>query len=188
MADITATSDADLRRVQTKFRDMGDGTMARVIFAAVRGSTVGDVTVTSDQDIRRLPLRMRDMGDGTFAEVVAVEGLPDGDGISQSDANGGVQTVPSTVVSGSTVSVMQGQMPAHVRVLGVATLAALTFQLPPNEDGLLGRVRRFSTRRTISDLVVLPAVGGNVWGAPEVMAPNESFSLQEVEINGWQFI
>lgn len=67
MADITFVGE-DSRDDPQKYKDMGDGTYARVVYATTAPGGGTDKTVVG-QDYRTLPRKLKDMGDGTFALI-----------------------------------------------------------------------------------------------------------------------
>ena len=67
MADVTFVGE-DSRAYPQKYKDMGDGTFARVISATTAPGGGTDRTIIGN-DYRALPRKLKDMGDGTFALI-----------------------------------------------------------------------------------------------------------------------
>lgn len=63
MADLIHTTNSVTRR----YKDLGDGTFAEVVYAVTSASTPeSDIVITTNSVTKRY----RNMGDGTFAEVL----------------------------------------------------------------------------------------------------------------------
>lgn len=184
MADAIVHSADDLRRFPVKWRDMGDGTMSRVVYAVAAGANVADVTSTPDKDMRRLPIKLKDMGDGTYAEVVAVAGLPEGGGISQSQANGTVQAVTNPT-NGQVIPINGGAGPVTVDVRGSGTLTEMTFNFPAPETPFTPRERDFFTRRAIGTINWGVTGGGTILGGPLSAEANTGAKFKELEPGVW---
>lgn len=72
MADIILSRlSGSVRPITERYKDMSDGTFARVIYVVSEAGGDTDALMSTDEG-RAIPKRFKDMGDGTHAEVAFV--------------------------------------------------------------------------------------------------------------------